>query len=152
MLSDQEFSRPAVRAFAGLVRSHAVTTRCLSALLERDHGLSLSEYEVMLRLARAPDQRLKRVELVNEVLLTASGITRLLDRLQRAGFVDKAACATDARVSYAVLTPAGAAKLRAASASHLEQIGSLLGGEFSEDELDCLAGLLARLPRAVRPE
>jgi DNA-binding MarR family transcriptional regulator len=150
-VNDQDFSAAPVRAFIGLVRSHAVATRCLSALLERDHGLSLSEYEVLLRLARAPDQRLKRVELVNEVLLTASGITRLLDRLQRAGYVAKAACASDARVSYAVLTPVGAARLRAASASHVEQIRALLGAEFSEEELDRLAELLTRLPRAVKP-
>jgi DNA-binding MarR family transcriptional regulator len=151
ILSDQAFDRPAVRAFVGLVRGHTVTTRHLSGLLERDHGLSLSEYEVLLRLSRAPDMRLKRVELGNQVLLTPSGITRLLERLERAGHVERAACATDARVSYAVLTPAGAAKLAAASRTHLDQIRDLLGREFSEAELERLAALLARVP-ACEPE
>ncbi len=151
ILSDQEFARPAVRAFVGLVRSHAVTTRHLSALLERDHGLSLSEYEVLLRLSRAPDRRLKRVELGTQVLLTPSGITRLLERLERAGYVERAACATDARVSYAVLTPEGAAKLAAASRSHVDQIRELLGRELSEAELERLAALLARIPAGAPP-
>ena len=149
VLIDQEFRSPHVQAFAGLLRGHAAATRCFSALLQKGHGLSLSEYEVLLRLARAPDHRLKRVELVSQVLLTPSGITRLLTRLEAAGFVAKASCATDARVTYAVLTDAGQAKLDAATRTHVREIHTLLGGEFSKEELATLAGLLARLPRAV---
>ncbi|MGN6379897.1 MAG: MarR family winged helix-turn-helix transcriptional regulator [Gaiellales bacterium] len=146
---DQEFRSAHMQAFAGLLRAHAAATRCFSALLQRGHGLSLSEYEVLLRLARAPDQRLKRVELVSQVLLTPSGITRLLRRLETAGLVEKASCASDARVTYAVLTEAGRAKLDAATRSHVREIHTLLGGEFSKEELSTLAALLARLPQAV---
>jgi DNA-binding MarR family transcriptional regulator len=148
-LIDQEFRSPHMQAFVGLLRGHASATRCFSALLQKGHGLSLSEYEVLLRLARAPDQRLKRVELVSQVLLTPSGITRLLNRLEEAGLVGKASCATDARVTYAVLTEAGRAKLDAATRSHVREIHTLLGGEFSTQELSTLAELLARLPQAV---
>ena len=69
-------------AFAALVRAHAAATRQLSAQLSVDHGLTLSDYEVLLRLARAPDHRMRRVDIAAEVLLTASGITRLLDGLE----------------------------------------------------------------------
>jgi DNA-binding MarR family transcriptional regulator len=148
-LIDQEFRSPHMQAFVGLLRGHAAATRCFSTLLQRGHGLSLSEYEVLLRLARAPGQRLKRVELVSEVLLTPSGITRLLNRLEDAGLVGKASCATDARVTYAVLTEAGRAKLDAATRTHVREIHTLLGGEFSKTELSTLAALLARLPQAV---
>lgn len=138
-----------MQAFVGLLRGHAAATRCFSALLQRGHGLSLSEYEVLVRLARAPDQRLKRVELVSAVLLTPSGITRLLNRLEDSGLVGKASCKTDARVTYAVLTKAGRAKLDAATRSHVREIHTLLGGEFSKEELSTLASLLARMPQAV---
>jgi len=134
-----------VRAFVGLVRAHVATTRCFSASLQRDHGLTLNEFEVLLRLARAPERRLKRIELVEQVLLTPSGITRLLDRLERAGLVAKDACSTDARVTYAVLTDAGADRLRAASQSHTAEIRELMCTHYSDRELASLAELLDRL-------
>jgi DNA-binding MarR family transcriptional regulator len=149
VLSDQGFGQPAVRAFVGLLRGHAAATRTFSALLQRQHGLSLSEYEVLLRLFRAPEHQLKRVELVEQVLLTPSGITRLLARLEQAGYVEKANCASDARVTYAVLTREGMRKLRAATRSHTAEIESFLGAQYTEDELRTLGQLLARLPAAV---
>jgi DNA-binding MarR family transcriptional regulator len=149
VLSDQRFGAPAVQAFVGLLRGHAAATRSFSTLLQRQHGLSLSEYEVLLRLFRAPEHRLKRVELVEQVLLTPSGITRLLARLEGAGLVEKAHCETDARVTYAVLTRPGIRKLRAATRSHTAEIEDVLGAQYSRQELVALAGLLARLPAAV---
>lgn len=138
-----------MRAFVALVNGHLAATRCFSRRMQEEHGLSLSEYEVLLRLARAPDQRLKRVDLVSQVLLTPSGITRLLDRLERDGLVCRAACDTDARVAYAVLTADGVAKVRAASDSHLADIAGTFGDAFSEAELRQLAELLARVGGAV---
>src|ERR671922_1089241 len=93
------------------LRAHAAITRELSADLQREHGLTLNDYEVLLHLAHADDCRLRRVDLAERVILTASGITRLLDGLERAGYVEKAACESDARVSYAQLTETGRAKL-----------------------------------------
>jgi DNA-binding MarR family transcriptional regulator len=136
----------AIDAFVRLVRAHAAVTRQLSAQLSADHGLNISAYEALLHLARAPDSRMRRVDLANGLLLSAGGVTRLLDGLERDGFVARDECASDRRVSYAVLTPAGRAKLREASKSHVRQIRELLGGPYDEDELDQLVALLNRLP------
>jgi DNA-binding MarR family transcriptional regulator len=113
--------------------------------LTADHGLTISDYEVLLRLGRAPDRRMRRVDLAEQVLLTASGITRLLDGLEREGFVERGSCDTDRRVVYAVLTDAGLTKLREASTSHLAQIDAFFTARFDEGELDELRSLLARL-------
>ena len=129
-----------------LVRASAAVTRQLSAQLNVDHGLSINDYEALLRLARAPDARLRRVDLANSLLLTAGGVTRLLDGLERDGFVAREECPSDRRVSYAVLTEAGRDKLREASESHTRQIRELLGGTYDDDELARLIALLDRLP------
>jgi DNA-binding MarR family transcriptional regulator len=133
------------RAFAALLRAYAGATRSLSAQLSADHGLTLSDYEVLLRLAQAPDRRMRRVDLAEQVLLTASGITRLLDGLEQSGFVERAACSADRRVVYAVLTDAGLEKLREASRTHLAQIETHFRTRLDEGELEELTALLGRL-------
>ena len=130
------------------LRAHAAITRQLSARLEADHGLTLSDYDVLVQLYFAPERALRRVDLARTVLLTASGITRLLDGLERAGWVEKKSCASDARVSYAALTEAGATKFEEASASHRADIDELFGSNFSDDEHRQLGELLGRLPLA----
>src|SRR5436309_8504425 len=117
---------PAIDVFVRILRANAAVTRQLSAQLSADHGLSINAYEALLHLARAPDSRMRRVDLANGLLLTAGGVTRLLDGLEREGFVARDVCASDRRVSYAVLTEAGRAKLREASNSHTRQIRELL--------------------------
>jgi DNA-binding MarR family transcriptional regulator len=139
-----------VRAFAALLRAHASATRELNAGLIADHGLTINDYEVLLRLARAPEGRLRRVDLAEQVLLTASGVTRLLDGLERGGLVERGSCDTDRRVVYAVLTDSGLAKLREASESHLAQIDFLFASRFDEDELGELSALLVRLAEDER--
>ena len=136
----------AIAAFVRLVRANAAVTRQLSAHLSADHGLNLSAYEALLSLARAPDSRMRRIDLANGLLLTAGGVTRLLDGLERDGLVGREEDSSDRRVSYAVLTDAGRAKLRAASKSHTRQIRELLGGPLDEEQLAQLAALLDRLP------
>ena len=128
-----------------LLRAHAATTRKLNAQLLADHDLTLSDFEVLLRLARAPDRRMRRVDLAQQVLLTASGVTRLLDGLERAGLVARDSCDTDRRVVYAVLTDVGVAKIREASASHFAQVDELFSGRFDQTELQQLSSLLSRL-------
>jgi DNA-binding MarR family transcriptional regulator len=137
---------PEVQAWAKLLRAHAALTRRFSADLQATHGLTLNAYEVLLHLAHAPERRLRRVDLAGSVLLTASGITRLLDGLERAGYVDRAADENDARVTYAVLTDEGYEKLRDAAPTHVGGIRELFGDRFSRDELEALADLLDRLP------
>jgi DNA-binding MarR family transcriptional regulator len=133
------------RVFVGLVRAHVATTRLLNAGLETRHGLTLNDYEVLLHLAHAPDRMMRRVDLAQSVLLTPSGITRLLEGLEREGYVDRAKCGTDGRVSYARLTDAGHAKLKEASVTHLDEIRTHFADRFSPEELDALKELLARL-------
>jgi len=134
-----------VQAFISLIRAHAAVTRRLDRELVSDHGLTINDYEVLLRLARAPDRMLRRVDLAQQVLLTPSGITRLLDGLQRCGFVEKASCDTDARVVYAKLTDDGLDRLRTATKSHVASIRSLFCERLSDQELQTLGGLLTRL-------
>ena len=145
VLSEQSLG---AQAFVTLLRAHSAVTRQLNAQLNADHGLTISDFEVLLRLARAPDRRMRRVDIAQEVLLTASGITRLLDGLERAGYVERDSCDSDRRVVYAVLTDDGLAKLRAAASSHFGQVDELFGGRYDERELTELSGLLARLDGA----
>ena len=133
------------QAWPALLRAHAATTRALSAQLVADHGLTINDLEALLRLAHADDQRMRRVDLAEALLLTASGVTRLLDGLESAGYVERATCASDRRVVYAVLTEAGRAKLEEASKSHVAEVQALFEERFDEDELAQLSELLGRL-------
>jgi DNA-binding MarR family transcriptional regulator len=135
-------------AWARLLHAHASTTRALSGSLLAEHGLTLNDYEALLRLARAEDGRMRRVDLAEQLLLTASGVTRLLDGLEAAGYVERASCATDRRVVYAVLTDVGRDKLETASKSHLAEVRALFDERFGPEELEQLAELLSRLPGA----
>jgi DNA-binding MarR family transcriptional regulator len=135
-----------IEAFVRLVRSSIAVTRRLSAQLNADHGLTINDYEALLLLARAPGSRMRRIDLANTLLLTAGGVTRLLDGLEHDGLVAREECASDRRVSYAVLTKAGRTKQRAASKSHTRQIRELMGRHYGEDDLVQLAALLDRLP------
>src|ERR1700704_2651817 len=100
-----------LESWIAFLRSHSAITRELSAQLQREHGLTLNDYEVLLHLSHAEGGMMRRVDLAESILLTASGITRLLEGLERAGFVCKQTCASDARVSYAQLTDDGRQKL-----------------------------------------
>lgn len=138
----------AVDAFARLLRGHASTTRALSAQLQADFGLTINDYEALLRLSHAEEGRMRRVDLAQELLLTPSGVTRLLDGLERAGYVVKATCESDARVTYAVLTRTGRKRLDKAAQAHIGAVRDLFTDRFDDDELAELARLLARLPGA----
>jgi DNA-binding MarR family transcriptional regulator len=133
-------------SWVSFLRAHAAITRELSAQLQREHGLTLNDYEVLLHLSHAEGARLRRVDLAESVVLTASGITRLLEGLEQAGFVCKEHCASDARVTYAKLTDTGSEKLRVAAETHLRGIDELFLSRYSGSELTALAELLGRLP------
>jgi DNA-binding MarR family transcriptional regulator len=155
-LSTQEV--PAVKsvlpdtAWVRFLRAHAALTRELSARLEALHELTLSDFDVLIQLYFAEGRRMRRIDLARSVLLTASGITRLLDGLESGGLVAKERCASDARVTYAVLTTAGVRKIEDARESHLADIEELFGSRFSPREREQLAELLGRLPLAHTSE
>jgi DNA-binding MarR family transcriptional regulator len=140
--------QPTVVAWLRFLRAHAAITRELSSRLEARHELTLSDYDVLVQLYFAPDRRMRRVDIARSVLLTASGITRLLDGLESCGLVEKARCDSDARVTYAVLTDAGVKKVEQARESHLADIDELFGSQFAPKEREQLAELLGRLPLA----
>ena len=145
MSTQASFESIEVRAFVNFLRAHAAVTRQLDRELVTDHGLTINDYEVLLHISRAPDQMMRRVDLAKRVVLTPSGITRLLDGLQCSGLVCKASCESDARVVYAKLTKEGAERLAAASATHLESVRELFCERFAPEELAVLASLLDRL-------
>jgi DNA-binding MarR family transcriptional regulator len=137
-----------VSAWIRLLRAHAALTRELSSRLEAQHGLSLRDYDVLVQIYFAPGRRMRRIDIARSVILSPSGITRLLDGLERAGWVKKEHCSSDARVTYAALTEAGVEKFEQARATHLADIEELFGSRFSDEEHNELAGLLSRLPLA----
>lgn len=121
--------------------------REINTQLVADHGLTINDFECLLLLARAEDRRMRRVDLAEQLILTASGVTRLLDGLEKEGWVDRAACARDRRVTYAVLTDAGHQKLRDASRTHVADLRAFFEARYSAEELERLASLLGRLPQ-----
>jgi DNA-binding MarR family transcriptional regulator len=146
VLTPQTLSKPALEAWFRLLRGHAATRRTLDAELQAAHGLTVVSYEALLLISRAEQRAMRRVDLAQGLGLTPSGVTRLLDGLERDGLVAKATCDTDARVTYAVLTEAGAERLDRASCSHTGSVRALFEDRYTAEELETLAALLSRLP------
>jgi DNA-binding MarR family transcriptional regulator len=145
-ISTEQAIAPAVQAWTRLLRAYLLTTRSLSSELQEQHGLTINDYEALLVLSRAEDGRLKRVELARSLLLTPSGITRLLQGLEDAGLAERASCETDLRITYAQLTDAGREKLEAAADGHFASIRALLEQHLEREELEALAEILGKLP------
>src|SRR5258707_285625 len=111
MSSQVLIDQASVAVFSRLLRAHSTLSRELSARLITDHGLTINDYEALLHLSQAERQSMKRVELAERLTLTPSGVTRLLDGLERDGWVKKGTCESDARITYAVLTDEGRERL-----------------------------------------
>jgi DNA-binding MarR family transcriptional regulator len=137
-----------LEAWRSYLQSQRSILRELDADLVAAHGLTARDYEVLLYLAQAPDGRLPMSALAESTMLTRSGVTRLIDGLVTSGLIERASCASDARVSYASLTSAGLAKLRDAGRTHITGIRRLFLEHFSAEEIERLAELLGRLPGA----
>jgi len=132
-------------AWRGFLRTHAALVKALDAELVAAHELPLSSYEVLLHLDNATEGRMRMSELADSVLLSRSGVTRLVDRLVAEGLIERAACATDRRGWFAALTDPGRARLREARPTHLAGVRKLFLRRFSELELDELAGFWERV-------
>jgi DNA-binding MarR family transcriptional regulator len=131
-----------MRAWQALLHSYHQVIRKLDRELRQEHDLPLAAYDVLLRLARAPGTALRMSDLAERVLLSPSGLTRLVDRLVSKGFVARHTDPQDARVVRASLTDAGLKRLRRASRTHLRGIREHFTGELSEAQLrDIAAGL-----------
>ena len=127
------------------LRAHAQVTRRLEHDLLTEHDLPLASYDVLVQLSEAPGRSLRMTQLAERVLISRSGLTRLVDRLVRDGLVERQACPSDARGTLAVLTAAGSARLAAAWPTHLRGVVENVVGRLNHDELLTLGALLARL-------
>jgi DNA-binding MarR family transcriptional regulator len=133
-----------LRAWQALLHAHHDLIGTLDRELREGHGLGFSEYDVLLRLARAPDRALRMTDLAERVLLSPSGLTRLVDRLASRGLVERLTQPGDGRVALAALTEAGSAELRKAARTHLHGIREHFTGKLSETQLrNVAAGLEA---------
>lgn len=139
-LSDEE-----LQAWRGLVRAHAALAKRLDSELETEHGLPLTSFEVLHHLEEAPEGRMRMCDLASAIQLSRSGLTRLVDRLERDGLLSRCSCDHDARGAYACLTETGRERLSAARDTHLSGVREHFLSHFSADELRTIAGLWERL-------
>lgn len=135
-----------LEAFGRLMRAHTILRRELEAEVLTPRGLTINDFEALLHLAQAEEQRLRRIDLVERLMLTPSGVTRLLEGLEEAGLTENRHCDNDARVTWARLTPAGAETLECVGASHAKRLRALFRDSLGEDEVSQLSELLGRLP------
>jgi DNA-binding MarR family transcriptional regulator len=134
---------PRLAPWRAFLVAHARVSRRLDEELRAEHDLSFAEYDALLTIATAPGRRIRMRRLADQVLLSKSGVTRLIDRLVADGLVERDTCMTDARGAEAVLTAAGLERLRAASSTHLRGIA-----DHFLDVLD--PGQLAEIGRAMQ--
>jgi len=125
-------------AWRAFIHANSLLLRRMDEELQASHHLSLAEYDALLQLVNAPERRLRMSVLAERVLLSRSGITRLVDRLETAGMVARTACTTDARGAEAALTPLGVERLRAASRTHLEGVRRYFLAAMTDTDRDAL--------------
>jgi DNA-binding MarR family transcriptional regulator len=147
-VTEDRLEGAALEAWRSYLQSHAAILRELDAELVAAQGMTSRDYEVLLYLAQAPDRQLAMSVLATSTMLTRSGITRLVDGLVEAGWIERVSCPRDARISYARLTDDGYRKLQEAGCTHIRSIQRLFLEHFTPEEIDRLASLLSRLPGA----
>ncbi len=140
-----ELSEAELAAWKGFVRVYRDMVRALDAELEAAHGLSLSSFEVLKALRCSAEGRLRMADLAEHALLSRSGMTRLVDRLERQGLLTRCQCSDDARGCYAVLSEAGAALLDRARPAQLEIVRERFLAHLSADDLDRLGAVWGRM-------
>lgn len=150
-MSKDLFHDPRITAIGLLFEAHAALAARFAAQFA-EHGLSQVEFEILIRLARSPEQRLRMTDLAAQTALSTSGVTRVVDRLERTGLIVRGACEGDRRISYAVLTSAGLARLEETLPGHLQLIEQWFTGKFCAERLDMLLESLRAVRDALRPE
>jgi DNA-binding MarR family transcriptional regulator len=135
------------RAWRAFLDAQAAVLRLLETELIEKEDMTLAEFDVLIQLRMSPERRLRMTELSERVRLSRSGLTRLVDRLARAGLVKRGRCAGDRRGTFAILTPAGTARLRRAGPVHLAGIREHFGKRLSADQLTAVAEALEPLGR-----
>ena len=133
-----------------LIEAHNELHNALQRTLDAEAGVPVGWLSVLIRLARSPDQRLRMTVLARDMTMSTSGLTRLIDRMEAEGVVQRQACPEDRRGMLAVLTDAGRSLLASTTPCHLADLERLLGGALDQDQLATLTGLLRRVRDHVR--
>lgn len=147
----EALDHPLLTSVGLFMEAHAGLRAAAEQRLEAEHGLAGQWFEVLLRLARTPGHRLRMSDLAAQSTLSASGLTRVVDRLVAQGLVRREACPSDRRGSFAALTEAGEASVLAAVPTHVAQLADVLEGAFTPSELETFGALMRRLRDAVNP-
>jgi DNA-binding MarR family transcriptional regulator len=134
-----------VQLFGLLLETNARLSRSLGLELEAECDLPLAWFDVLLQLRRSPDGRLKMNEIAEAIVHSSGGTTRLVDRIEEAGFVERQSCPSDRRAIHVAITDAGNAKLDEALSVHLEYLDESLAKQLTEDERATLTALLTKL-------
>lgn len=137
-------------AFGLLMEVTGALSRHVTVQIGR-HDLAPSEFEVLIRLSRSPHESLRMSDLAAQAMLSSSGLTRLVDRLEDRGLVARAPCPTDQRGALASVTADGHALLAGALPGHLDLIQDLFIHAVSPADLDAFVAILRRLRDHVRP-
>jgi DNA-binding MarR family transcriptional regulator len=136
---------PRLDAWRAFLRAHAQITRQLERELQSEASMALADYDVLVQLGIADEHRLRMSELADRLLLSRSGITRLVDRLEHDGLVERRVCESDRRGQWAGLTDAGRERLRDASPTHLRGVAEHFLDRIPTDELDRMRRTLERV-------
>lgn len=142
---DDRVDSTRMEAWRLLLQTHATITDRLERELVEECGLPLSWYDVLVQLDAAPGRRLRMQQLVASLLLSKSGISRLVDRMVDAGYIERQTCPTDRRGAFAVLAPAGRAALQRAAPVHMRGIAEHFARHLSDSEAAALRSALERL-------
>ena len=148
---DDELGPEEMRAWQALLHAHHDVTRALDAELRDEHGLSMGTYDVLLRLARAPARTLRMTDLAARVMLSPSGLTRVVDQFVEAGLVERDRFEGDARVMLVRLTDRGRRVLRQAARTHLRGIREHFTGRLSPAQLRNVASALEAIAGPHQP-
>ena len=135
-----------IRTWIRFLATHSAITRELEARLMGTHGLTLSDYDVLVQLARAPERKLRNIDLAKAVVLTRSGVTRLVDGLEKDGLVARSSCPSDKRGTFVSLTDVGLSRLREATSTHVQGVRELFVEQLGEDGVAQMDALLRVLP------
>lgn len=147
--STPALSAAQLAAWKVFLMAHAVITRALERQLIETHRLPLAEYDVLVQLSEADGGALRMSQLADRVLLSRSGLTRLVERLERNGLVERIDCSSDARGSFAVVTDRGKQRLREAAPAHLESVKALFADPLTDEQVEGLRQALEQLTAAV---
>ena len=139
-----------IRTWIRFLATHSAITRELEARLMGAHGLTLSDYDVLVQLARAPERKLRNIDLAKAVVLTRSGVTRLVDGLEKDGLVARTSCDSDKRGTFVSITDLGLARLREAAATQVEGVRELFVERLGNEGVERMDALLRELPAGAQ--